>query len=174
MRGIVLFKGKYGATEQYARWIGEGLNVPVVEEANFSSIVFHEFDYLVIGSSVYMEKLILADWLKENKDAFKNRKLFFFIVCATPSNDKITQDRIITENIPEAILPNCSISFLPGRLDLKTLGFLDKCLVTFAGWFEKDLVKKKVLLNGIDEVRKEHITDLLKEIETFAFSDNLQ
>lgn len=113
MKGLVLYKGKYGATKQYANWVGEKLDATVVEAAALSSLLLQNYDYLVIGSSVYMEKLVLADWLKKNGDLFKNRKLFLFVVCATPSTDKVTQDRIISKNIPEAILANCSIFSCP-------------------------------------------------------------
>ena len=30
MKGLVIYKGKYGATEQYAMWIGQELQMPVV------------------------------------------------------------------------------------------------------------------------------------------------
>ena len=29
MKGIIIYKGKYGATAQYAQWLGEELNFPV-------------------------------------------------------------------------------------------------------------------------------------------------
>ncbi|WP_165939962.1 flavodoxin domain-containing protein [Dyadobacter psychrotolerans] len=173
MRGIVLFKGKYGATAQYANWIGEKLDAPVVEAPALSSLLLQEYDYLVVGSSVYMGKFVLADWLKKNGDLFKDRKLFLFVVGATASTDKVTQDRIISKNIPKAILANCSIYFLPGRLDLKTLNWSDNLLVKFAGRFEKNTLRKNVLLNGIDEVKQENISDLIKEVEAFAKIDKL-
>ena len=29
MKGLIIFKGKYGATRQYAGWIGDELQLPV-------------------------------------------------------------------------------------------------------------------------------------------------
>jgi len=173
MKGLLLFKGKYGATDQYANWIGSKLHIPAFEAGEITSVLLQDCDYLVIGSSVYMGKLILGDWLKKYSDILINRKLFLFIVCATPSKDSETQKRIIHENIPETILKNCSIFFLPGRLDLKTLNWRDKWLLKFACWFEKNPDKKKILLNGIDAVNEENIGNLLKAVETFTFSDKV-
>jgi len=174
MRGLVLFNGKYGATDQYASWIGNRLHVPTVEAGPLSSILLQDYEYLVIGSSVYMGKLVLADWLKKYASLLKNHKLFIFIVCATPSTDKTGQDQIIRENIPESLLNKSSIFFLPGRLDLKALNWSDKFAIKVVRWFEKDPEKRKVLINGIDAVKEENISGFIGEIEKFSFSDKLR
>lgn len=59
MKGIIIFKGKYGATGQYAEWLGKELGLPVFTPDNYRTEDIINCDFVIIGSSVYMGKLQL-------------------------------------------------------------------------------------------------------------------
>ena len=54
MKGIVIYKGKYGATKQYAKWIGGELGLPVEDSKDIMENELSYFDFLLIGSGVYI------------------------------------------------------------------------------------------------------------------------
>ena len=65
MKGIIVYKGRYGATEQYAKWLEEELKVPAFSAENIWE-EFAKYNFLIIGSSVYIGKLEIRKWLKKN------------------------------------------------------------------------------------------------------------
>ena len=51
-RTVVIFKSKYGATEKYARWIGEELDCPVFSFDDFSKDKLNDYDNIIYGGGV--------------------------------------------------------------------------------------------------------------------------
>ena len=68
MKGLVIYKGRYGATKQYATWIAKELGLPAASADRFPVDELSKYDYFVIGSSVYIGKLEIRKWLKKNFD----------------------------------------------------------------------------------------------------------
>ena len=54
MKGLVIYKGKYGATKQYAMWIGQELQLSVASADRFPVDELSKYDYFILGSSVYI------------------------------------------------------------------------------------------------------------------------
>src|SRR6187402_1256551 len=84
MKGLVIYKGKYGATKQYATWIAQELQLPVASADRFPIDQLLKYDYFILGSSVYIGKLEIKDWLKKNFTALMNKKIFLFQVAGSP------------------------------------------------------------------------------------------
>ncbi|MBS1660349.1 MAG: hypothetical protein JST68_04790 [Bacteroidetes bacterium] len=117
MNGIMLYRSRYGATKQYAEWIGDDLQLPVIDPEMIDMRLLATCNFLLIGTSVYNGELLLKDWLQENEHLLKHKKLFFFIVCA-PNPDESKHHQIIAGNIPSELLrSSTNIAFLPGRLE---------------------------------------------------------
>ena len=74
MNGIIIYKGKYGATAQYAQWLGQDLNMPVLSSGNSEQANLNEYDLLMIGTSVYIGKMQIAPWLRDNIAAYQKQK----------------------------------------------------------------------------------------------------
>ena len=168
MKGIVIYKGKYGATHQYAGWLGSALHLPVVKVDNIASESLINYDFLVIGDSVYIGKLRLRDWLKRNIAAIQDKKLFLFIVCGTPSGEKEKLERIATKNIPEEIRSRCDVYFLHGRMIKKEISWMDRMLLTMGAMLIRDPVDKENMLRDFDEVKKENLIPLINAVLTFS------
>lgn len=66
MKGVVVYKTKYGATSQYAQWISKDLNLPFFEIDELDDGQLDNNGYIIIGSSVYVGKLLIEKWLKNN------------------------------------------------------------------------------------------------------------
>ena len=51
-RTAVVYTSKYGATEKYARWIGEELDCPVFRLDDFSKAQLGRYDNIIYGGGV--------------------------------------------------------------------------------------------------------------------------
>jgi menaquinone-dependent protoporphyrinogen IX oxidase len=67
MKGVIVFKGRYGATAQYANWLGSILQLPVYETDELSNVKLNGFDYIIAGTSVYVGKMLLAKWINAHE-----------------------------------------------------------------------------------------------------------
>lgn len=165
-KSAIIYSSKYGATRQYAEWLGEELALPLFITGSVDKAQLSICDFVVIGSSVYIGKLLIRDWLRKNAAILKNKKLFLFVVCGS-SSDKEKQKKIIADNIPDSLLELCSIFFMPGRLDIKKLSWKDRLLLKLGSRLEKNPVAKKAMLTGIDGVKKENSDELANAVRSF-------
>ena len=168
MNGIVIYKGKYGATEQYARWIGEELSLPVVDSKDIKENDLSYYDFLLIGTSVYIGKLQIQNWLKDNLNYLRGKKIFLFQVAATPPEEKEKRQAYNRASIPEEIMKDCEFYFLPGRMFMQKLSWKDRVMLKMGARLTKDPKAKKGMLTDYDNVRKENIAALLNSVQEFS------
>ena len=64
-RTIVIYKSKHGSTKQYAHWIGEELDCPVVEDKDFSKKDFEKYDNIIFGGCVQAGGILGFDLIKK-------------------------------------------------------------------------------------------------------------
>lgn len=164
MKGIIIHKGKYSATRQYATWLSEELSLPMVSADELQESLVEQADYLVIGSSVYTGKLLVRDWLQKHIKTLQNKRVFLFVVCSTPASEPEKQQQIIDNNVPADIRSVFDIYFLPGRLIISELTWKHRMMMKMVAGMEKDPAKKQVMTNGIDEVKKVHLAPLLSAV----------
>ena len=86
MKGIIIYQGRYGATRQYAEWLQEALKIPAFPAENVPNDL-PQYDFLLIGSSVYIGKLEIRHWFKKNSAVIGSKKIFFFLVSGTPQHE---------------------------------------------------------------------------------------
>lgn len=172
MNGVIVYQGKYAATRQYAEWLGAALELPVLTAPNLNEKNLGMYDFVIIGSAVYMGKLLIRDWLKKYAGMLQDKKLFFFIVCATPSTENEKLQGIEKNNIPETIREQAAVYFVPGRMIFKKLSWLDRFMLTMGARLQKDPAEKKAMLQDFDEVKKENITALVNAVNAFKAQIN--
>lgn len=163
MKGLIIYKGKYGATRDYATLLSKELNLPAFTPTVIGGELMNA-DFVLIGSSVYVGKLQLQSWLIRNQEWLKTKKLFFFIVCGTPAGDKEKTDKIIADNIPPS-LRNNSIFFLKGRMIRRTLSWTDRLLLKMGAWLTKDPDEKKRMQQDFDGVEVASLRPLLHALK---------
>lgn len=170
MRGVIIFKGKYGATRQYAQWLSDELALPARQPNEISPSYFTNCDFIVIGSAVYIGKLLIRNWLKKRADILLNKKLFLFVVCATPPAEKEKLNMIVKNSVPLSLLNQITVYFLHGKMILKELNWSDRLLLKMGARLEKDAETKEGMLTDFDDVKKENITALVNEVKAFGYS----
>ena len=163
MKGIIIYKGKYGATRQYAEWLSQelDLNFSLADELDIND---NSNRFFILGSSVYIGKLQLSKWLQRNKKYLLNKKIFFFLVAGTPPSETEKLMGYIKTGIPEEIQSNCSYYFLPGRLNMEKLSWKDKFMLRMGARLAKDPADRANMLRSYDLVKKENLEKIILDV----------
>jgi len=167
MRGLVIYKGKYGATKQYAMWIGQELQLPVASADRFHTNELMKYDYFILGSSVYIGKLEIKDWLKKNFYVLQNKKIFFFQVAGSPVEQIEKRQSYNKASLPPSILKNIQFYYLPGRMIMRNLSVWDRFMLKMGAKLVKDPMEKKAMLTDFDHVKKEKVIPIMEGVRTF-------
>ena len=167
MKGLVIYKGKYGATKQYAMWIGQELQLPVASADRFHTNELMKYDYFILGSSVYIGKLEIKDWLKKNFYVLQNKKIFFFQVAASPVEQIEKRQSYNKASLPPSILKKTQFYYLPGRMIMRNLSGWDRFMLKMGAKLAKDPVEKKAMLTDFDHVKKEKVIPIMEGVRTF-------
>jgi menaquinone-dependent protoporphyrinogen IX oxidase len=164
MKGVIIYKGRHGATKLYADWLAGDLQMPVFTEPVFSVSWLDSYDLVVAGGSVYAGRWTMQDWLVKHASRLKNKKLVFFIVCGTPPGAIDTLEDIAKQNIPPDLLNTCKVFYLHGRMVKDQLSWSERWLLKIGAWLTKDPVKKKQMTADFDDVKKEYLSGIITVI----------
>lgn len=167
MNGLVIYKGKYGATKQYAMWIAQEMQLPVASADRFPVDELPKYDYFVLGSSVYIGKLEIRGWLKKNFDVLRNKKIMFFQVAASLVEQLEKRDRYNKASLPATILEKIRFYYLPGRMIMRNLSAWDRFVLKMGARLTKDAAEKKAMLTDFDNVKKENILPIIEAMRPF-------
>jgi len=168
MKGIIIYKGKYGTTAQYAQWLAEELNLPVLSSEITDEVTLQEYDHLILGTSVYIGKLQIASWIKHNLPFIRNKKIFLFVVAATPPNEKEKLEAYVNSGIPVEIREKCQVYYLHGKMKISELSWKDRLLLKMGAWLAKDPQDRKKMLTDFNSVKKENIKGIITDVKEYA------
>ena len=168
MKGLVIYKGKYGASKQYAMWIGQELRLPVASADRFPVDELPKYDYFILGSSVYIGKLEIRNWLKKNFTLLQLKKIFFFQVAGSPAEQIEKRESYNKASLPPSILKNIQFYYLPGRMIMRNLSRWDRFMLKMGARFTKDPVEKQKMLTNFDHVKKENTVPLIDAARRFT------
>jgi len=166
MRGIIVFKGKYGATAQYAQWLASELQLPAIQADQVSEDELRMFDVVIVAGSVYIGKWLMRDWVKQYLNVLRAKKVFFLIVCGTPASAKNEQIKIANDNTPADLSNQAETFFLPGRLVIRELSWLDRFMLKMGARMQKDPVIRERMLQDVDNIRKENLVEIIRKIKS--------
>ena len=168
MKGLVIYKGKYGATKQYAMWIGQELQLPVASADRFPVDELPKYDYFILGSSVYIGQLEIKNWLKKNFKILQNKKIFFFQVAGSPPEQIEKRESYNKASLSADILKKIQFYYLPGRMIMRNLSAWDRFMLKMGARLIKDPVEKKKMLTDFNDVKKENTDSLVKSVRNFT------
>jgi menaquinone-dependent protoporphyrinogen IX oxidase len=169
MKGVIVYKSRYGATTQYANWLGEILHFPVYESDELDNIKLNEFDCVIAGTSVYIGNMLLAKWLKSREKILSGKKLFLFVVCGTPPSERTELDTLLNRNISPGLRERMKVFFMKGRMIKSNLSLIDRVGLRLGASLQKDKTEKERMLTDFDDVRQENLKELLNAIKADSF-----
>jgi menaquinone-dependent protoporphyrinogen IX oxidase len=130
-RALIVYDTRYGATEQIANWIAEGIND--ADLRHVTDVEGLNYDLIVVGCPIYneMPSARIIHFLDKNKDVFKNRKLALYTVSVpfdmTPEKaKKFTGQKDIKPLFDHVIGTVISSKAFLGKIDLKEMSELDR------------------------------------------------
>lgn len=171
MKSVIMYKGKYGATRQYAEWLGAALHLPLKTPEELAEANIKTQDCIIMGSSVYIGKLLIRNWVKEHEAVLKSKKLILFVVCG--SNNPKEQEKIIQQNIPDGLVDPSRIFFLPGRLIKSKLSWKDGLMLRMGAMMVKNPEIKKAMLQDRDDVKKENMNAIVSTCSGILGADSI-
>ncbi len=162
MKGAIFFSGKYGSTEQYAKWIGEAIGFPVfnIEDKNADP---SQYDFIILGSSVQYFRLTMSKWLRVNFAKLKGKAKILFSVSGAGPGDEL--EKWIAGSIPSGKLSEIKHVGLRGRLDHSKVSWWVRQLLWIGSLFNTDPQARKEERYGFDYVDKDSIKPIIDLVE---------
>ena len=165
MKGIIVYKSRYGSTKQYAEWIAEATGYELSSINNADSIDLKKYDAIVIGSMVLMNKPFLAGWIVEKWEHLSHAKVALFSASGTPGG-ALEIIKGYQEAIPEEIRNKLTYFSYQGRMDYRRLSVNHKLMMKIGAMIEKNpeakAQMKHDMKNGVDGVNRENIAELVE------------
>jgi len=162
-KGAILFRGKYGATRQYARWISDSTGLPVFDLAK-TQPELEDYDFLVLGSAVYVGQVALRRWMRRHWDILQNKRVLFFTVSGSPA-DHPDLKAALDSSLTPAMLEYFTYIPLRGRLDLRRLPWWLRMGLRWVAKHIEDPEARERLSKGFNYVDRAHIDPILDWIE---------
>lgn len=157
MKGIIIFKSKYGSTRQYAEWLQESTGYDLFEVGdepdNLSS-----YDVVILACFVVAGSLTNKSWVVANWPKIQEKNIALMVTSA--AGDIQTCEKALTGSLPAKMLEKIHLFALPGRYIVEKLTFFDGLLVKIGSSLVKDPVAKKGMLTSMDNVKREHLQEI--------------
>ena len=151
-RTVVIYKGRYGSTKQYAEWIAEELNCDIFDADKFLSRDFDRYDNVIFGGAVQAGGIKGFDLIKRNRMKLLEKKIVIFAVGINVDN-KANRIQIREINFDKMELAGMTVYYCMGAFDPKRIKGMDKTIINLT---LKMLKKKKESDWTDDEKRLYH------------------
>jgi len=139
--GVILYAGKYGSTEQYARWLSQGTAYRCFDLEQNPNPDLKPYRVVIVGSPIRQRQLLLGGWCREHRAEFLDKQVIVFSVSATPVSDPVLPE-MIEESLGEALFKQCQWFPLPGRLITAELSLKDRLILYFHDYFGEKISKR--------------------------------
>ena len=163
MKGVVLYRSKYGSTRQYAEWISEETGFPLIDLNRSSRPVIADMDVVVIGGWILSDRMVTHSWIRKNWEPLRGKKVVLFSTSASRPTEELKRkylERTLREEMRKGVI------YFPlwGRFSIDGLNLVDGSMMKIASrMFRSDELMKE-MVRGIDEVKRENLERLLENI----------
>ncbi len=97
MKGIIVYKSKYGATKKYAQWLREETGFDMIKVSDAKVVDLKKYEVLIFGGGIYASGIPVTSFLKKNIPTMsEEEQLQLYLKKCQDLNMKVQQ---IIENI---------------------------------------------------------------------------
>ncbi len=171
-RTIVIYKGKYGSTKQYAQWIAEALDCDMVDADHFLSKEFSKYDNIIYGGAVQAGGIKGFDLIKRNKMDLMEKKVITFAVGINV-NSQENRIQIREINFDKSYLARMTLYYCMGAIDPSKIKGMDKTILNLTlkmlkkkpekDWTEDERRIYHDMTEGANYVDRKYIEPILQE-----------
>ena len=145
----LVYKSKYGITKRYAGWIALKLNADLYEVSDIREKDLKEYSTIIYGGPLYLGKIKGLNFIKNNYQNIKNKKIIVFMVGMKSGNEEYI-NTVLNENLSEEMKGNVQAFYFRGAISYSELGLVDKILMK--GLKRSILSKDKNKLSEDEEI----------------------
>lgn len=142
----VIYKSKYGSTEQYAKWVSEELKADLFEHSDIKNENLDKYKTIIFGGGLYASGIIGFEIIKKNFGRIKDKNIIVFTVGLGDPKNEDQFVPIIDQNFTDEMKDNISVFHLRGSMDYSKLNFLHRSMM--------NMVKKAVEKNRKKSVQR--------------------
>lgn len=168
MKGAIFYAGQYGSTAQYADWIAEATGLPVFD-VHDSYADPTQYDFLILGSSVVIFKLLIRDWIKKHLPNLLDKPVILVTVSGAPPGPQL--DGWIAACLPASFVAHMDHMALRGRMDPKTVSLWHRAILLIGAMKNKDPVARQEELDGFDYMDKSGIFPIVDQVRQLQNRD---
>lgn len=161
MKGVILYKSKYGSTKQFAEWLRQDTGFDIFEISDVPED-FGQYDTVVIGSSIHGGMLSLRQWIIHHWESIKDKHVILMLTSGT-NNEQFIK-KTIEKSLPKHIRTQIKLFPVGGRYLFKSMSFFDRNIIKIVAFFTKHPATKKGMLTERDEVCHDNIQNLVRFI----------
>jgi len=126
MKGIIIYKSKYGATRKYAHWLAKKTGFQCIEMDKVSLKTVQQYDTVIFGGGVYASGVPGFSFLRKHIDQLAGKKILTFCCGASPFDQKFFDE--VTAKIFTDKLAGIPCFYCRGAFDMKNMTFKDRTL----------------------------------------------
>jgi menaquinone-dependent protoporphyrinogen IX oxidase len=159
MKGIIIYKSKYGSTKQYADWLHEETGFDLYGIEGFSQDL-SEYDTIVIAASIHAGSLSLKGFLLEKWPLISKKRTAVLVTSGAGHPEVV--NRIIKDSLPPAVYEELRIFPVGGRYVLGEMSLIDRTLIRIAAFFTKSPDARRGMLTEKREVNRDNLGSIVE------------
>ena len=94
MKGIIIYKSKYGSTKKYAEWLKDATGYDCVATKDADTGKLSSYDTIVFMGGVYAKGIACTSFMKKVISRIKDKKIAVFICAASPYDEKFFNELV--------------------------------------------------------------------------------
>jgi len=161
MKGVIIYKSRYGSTKQYAEWLQEETGFDLFDVKHSPSDL-SAYDVVVIGSSILASRAVLGGWIRKHWASLQGKAVYLLLVNVTADQEILA--KVVPQSVPAEIAAQIRVFPVGGRYLLEKMAFLDRTMIKMVSNIEKRPEVKAELLADRDWVKKDNLQEILAAI----------
>lgn len=177
MKGIILYKSVYGSTAQYAAWLRDDLGFEMVSFEDQKRIAWNDYDTVIIGCPVVMNKPFLSGWIARHWQDLKHSRVFLFTTSGAPPYSPAIENGY-REAVPGEIRQKLTYLPIPGHFNYSRMRFVHKLMLQIRTLIQKNPETRKSMRrdmrNPVDNVERMALLQLINAVTSDEYQQDVK
>lgn len=126
MKGVILYKSKYGATKKYVEWLVQETGFDYIDTDNAKISEIQKYDVIILCGGIYAMGVAGLSFLKKNANNLKHKKIAVFCDGASPFDEDAFKE--IREKNMTGMMIDVPLFYGRGMWNVEKMNFIDKNL----------------------------------------------